>query len=337
MGLKPVKNKTRSVNFKMLEGKSFLTFQALSQKIRQRGVAIYLALIIMIVLLGIGVGLSTIIVGQLKIKRGMENSVAAFYAADTGVERILYEEKLCRNLSCGPFCNIAEIAEGSSFSDSVGDATYITDVTYEGDTVKLRSVGEYKGVKRAIETLVSRPVVTPAIISLDCPDPATDCDAIDWVRTTGSGKNSKTPYLLVSYSSYRSLIKWSLQDIPLNATIEYAKFHYFSDISTSGTTIYLRKIDNDGWDSNTTTALDLFNWPATDIGTGISYPTGTTGWHEPIIDITSLVQNENNPCTGNDILSLKWEYEVSAVRERYAAPNYTDDQTKRPYIEVKYH
>ena len=52
----------------------------------QKGVSLYLAVIIMLILLAIALGVSTILVGQIKTIRGMGNSVSAFYAADTGIE-----------------------------------------------------------------------------------------------------------------------------------------------------------------------------------------------------------------------------------------------------------
>lgn len=70
----------------------------------QRGVAVYLAIVIMFLLLGIGVGLATILIGQIKIMSGIGDSVVAFYAADTGIERALYEDKRCKQTPCPAYC-----------------------------------------------------------------------------------------------------------------------------------------------------------------------------------------------------------------------------------------
>ena len=56
----------------------------------ERGVSLYLALLIMAILLSIGLGMSAILFGQIKIIRGIGDSVVAFYAADTGIEEVLY-------------------------------------------------------------------------------------------------------------------------------------------------------------------------------------------------------------------------------------------------------
>lgn len=58
----------------------------------QKGVSLYLALVIMGILLALALGISTILVGQIKITKGMGDSVIAFYAADTGIERELFEK-----------------------------------------------------------------------------------------------------------------------------------------------------------------------------------------------------------------------------------------------------
>ncbi len=44
----------------------------------------------MTVLLAIALGISTVLLGQIELTRGIENSVVALYAADTGIERTLY-------------------------------------------------------------------------------------------------------------------------------------------------------------------------------------------------------------------------------------------------------
>lgn len=55
----------------------------------QRGVSLFLAIMVLSVILAIALGLSSILVSQIKIIRGMGNSVVAFYAADSGIEEAL--------------------------------------------------------------------------------------------------------------------------------------------------------------------------------------------------------------------------------------------------------
>jgi len=146
--------------------------------IRERGVSVYLALVIMFILLDIGLSLSTLLIGQIKVIREMGNSVAAFYAADTGIEREIYDrnphDSGCayhvfldldgdnNGTICGTACDTEDPCPlgpcPSSFDP--GDACYQVTVIDRGGvdcdpltvtTECIQSVGIYKGVRRAIK------------------------------------------------------------------------------------------------------------------------------------------------------------------------------------------
>ena len=55
----------------------------------QKGITLFLVMIILAVVLAVAIGLSTILISQIKMIAGMGNSVKALYAADTGIERVL--------------------------------------------------------------------------------------------------------------------------------------------------------------------------------------------------------------------------------------------------------
>ena len=102
----------------------------------------YITLLILTIMLAMVFGLSTIILRQIKMIRGMGDSVAALYAADTGIERVLYNIRI----------------EGGGGDVPPGnwgtDYGYITTTTTGGTCgtkTCLRSVGTYKQTKRAIE------------------------------------------------------------------------------------------------------------------------------------------------------------------------------------------
>jgi len=124
----------------------------------QRGVSLYLTIIIMVILLAVVLGLSAILLSQLKMVKEMENSVIAFYAADTGIERILYEDKLCRQVPpCLAPCK--NDSDGDGFCDGVptnydtGEVSLGNQATYNAKAITngFKSVGTFKGTKRAIE------------------------------------------------------------------------------------------------------------------------------------------------------------------------------------------
>ena len=60
-----------------------------NKKESQRGVSLYLAVVILAILLPVAIGLSSIVIFQFKMTRELGNSVVAFYAADSGLERTL--------------------------------------------------------------------------------------------------------------------------------------------------------------------------------------------------------------------------------------------------------
>ena len=109
---------------------------------------------VMTILLAMALGISTILFSQIKITRELGNSVAAFYAADTGIEWMLYQDEMCRRLS--PDCNLLICKEdctgllNQTFPEKyVGQSSYIASVSNNGATIK--SIGRYKETKRAIE------------------------------------------------------------------------------------------------------------------------------------------------------------------------------------------
>lgn len=110
----------------------------------QKGVSLYISCLIMMLLLGLSLGLSIILVSQLKIIRDMSKSVVAFYAADSGIERGLKENP----------------SPPWEFSGLLGDASYYVKAfspgkedcpSSPGITYCINSVGIYKGTRRAIQ------------------------------------------------------------------------------------------------------------------------------------------------------------------------------------------
>jgi len=118
-----------------------------------KGVSIYLSLMIMVILLAIGLGISAIVVSQMKMLTGMGDSVIAIYAADTGVERVLYAisiNDLHPNYqdSVGEASYNATLVCGSSFTEC--PSPLIKDPNCLASYYCLKSIGTYKGTKRAI-------------------------------------------------------------------------------------------------------------------------------------------------------------------------------------------
>lgn len=128
-------------------------FKSLNDK---RGVSLYFAIIILTILLAIALGLGTILISQSRMVREMGDSTTAFYGAETGLERILYEDKLCRQPGCSSLTwpcldtvNCDKGRLGGSVSDSLGQATY--QVIFNNGATDIISIGMYKSTRRAIQ------------------------------------------------------------------------------------------------------------------------------------------------------------------------------------------
>lgn len=117
-----------------------------------------MSIIILSVLLAIALGLGAILVRQTRMIKEMEDSVEAFYGADTGIERLLYEDKLCRQSGCGSLswicvdrlnCNAGRSSTESPLSGTVGQASY--NVTFNDGATSIMSRGLYGSSWRAIQ------------------------------------------------------------------------------------------------------------------------------------------------------------------------------------------
>lgn len=135
------------------------------KQLGEQGVSLYLAIVIMVILLSIVLGAATILVSQIRMIKEMENSVVAFYAADTGIERVL--EVIIKG-------NVPDTRYPLSGETPVGDASYYAEVSCcyalndncawktspcpitedlncNASLYCVKSVGIYKNTRRAIE------------------------------------------------------------------------------------------------------------------------------------------------------------------------------------------
>jgi len=110
-----------------------------------KGVSLYLGLVIMAIFLAIALGLTTLLIGQLGIIKGMGDSVVAFYAADTGIERILTMRDNLPEPSDPPLTDT--LPNGASYEVTVAKAGG----NCNADNYCLKSIGSFRDTKRAIE------------------------------------------------------------------------------------------------------------------------------------------------------------------------------------------
>jgi len=120
---------------------------------KQKGISVLYVVFIASILLAIGLGISAILIQQIKMMREIGYSVVAFYAADSGIERVLVDRQnpnlglhyySCYSLSSPP----CSLDNGSTYQVFVtsGGTSDCPDADY-----CIKSIGAYMGTKRAIE------------------------------------------------------------------------------------------------------------------------------------------------------------------------------------------
>ena len=144
-----------------------------------KGVSILLTVLIMSVVLAIGLGLSAILIQQTKMMKGIGDSVISFFAAESGIEKVLFYDyqkipqdgtrglcDICNQ--CPPEeCKECQITGTDFLPETCKNATitFHTDIDAKKSydiTAKIeqidttfkttiKSIGNYKETKRAIE------------------------------------------------------------------------------------------------------------------------------------------------------------------------------------------
>lgn len=111
--------------------------QRVCQKKQERGAALFIAVIVLSILLATGLGVSTILIGQFRVLFGIEESLQAFFAADSGIERALYQKQaVSGTLSSGATYDVQFLPPGPNCP---------------GPNYCLKSSGVFKNAERAVE------------------------------------------------------------------------------------------------------------------------------------------------------------------------------------------
>lgn len=114
-------------------------------KFSQKGISLYLSIMIMVILLAVVLGISGILIGQLKMMKGMENSIIAFYAADTGIEKALMER--ANPISLDGYSETLD--NGASYEIKV----LLPGSNCDAANYCISSVGTYRETQRAIQVV----------------------------------------------------------------------------------------------------------------------------------------------------------------------------------------
>lgn len=117
---------------------------SLTQK-SERGVSLYLTVMILTLILAMALGISSLLVSQIRLGHDLGDSVLAFYATETGVERSLFA--------------LSQGETGPQWQETLSNnASYVANFENPGEggcpaTVLnycLKSIGVYNGIRRGI-------------------------------------------------------------------------------------------------------------------------------------------------------------------------------------------
>ncbi len=110
--------------------------------ISQRGaISILLAALLLIQLLVIGLGIAFLIIRQIQMSGQAGLSVVAYYAAEAGAEKCLYQVRKETGGGC-------DIAGGGTITETLDGTTYTAE--YNG-VDGITSIGQYRGASRKVE------------------------------------------------------------------------------------------------------------------------------------------------------------------------------------------
>jgi hypothetical protein len=107
----------------------------------ESGVSLIFTVLFLTVILSTGLGIANLMLKEIKISSNIGYSVPAYYAAEAGIEKILYMDRKGGGVSEGDKGN-ENLSVGSKFE---------TEVTQIDPEITIKSVGTYNGVKRGVE------------------------------------------------------------------------------------------------------------------------------------------------------------------------------------------
>jgi len=167
----------------------------------QKGVSLFLGLVIMTIFLSMGLGLTLILMSQREVIRGIDYSVNAVTAADTGVEKTLYLDKRCATEStfcssnptlCDPDC--VGLVQSYNDSSPLGDSGATYDVTFNRNCgiSSIKSSGKYRSVRRAFDITYGASLAGSHLNSASNESCSVVCQQLECV-CSNIGLNSPTP------------------------------------------------------------------------------------------------------------------------------------------------
>ena len=172
---------------------------------KENGVSLIITFFIMIIILAVVLSISTLLYSEVKIIRNIGSSVVGFYAADSGIEKVLfYDKQVLPVVSTGTPCPLGtECSLGQTCTDSVCTKPAPRGLCsmYLHDDVKYPNACAQDGAANSPDTTIEHSVycnnpVAPISTSTDGHDGCAPeyCDDCSISFTTAFDKDKKTYY-----------------------------------------------------------------------------------------------------------------------------------------------
>jgi hypothetical protein len=104
------------------------------------GTSLLLVVVLLSAMLSISLGVFNLVFGQIRLSGEIADSFVSFFSADQGVEKILYRDRVLKNICTAPGTNC--FVEGPINVSSGG--CYSIRVSKNGGNTELVTVGQYR-------------------------------------------------------------------------------------------------------------------------------------------------------------------------------------------------
>jgi len=123
---------------------------------KSKGIALILTLSILTGLIALALGIATLLAREIKLSQEIANSVLAYGAADTGIERFMYglnKESLNPTNCCcaGAGCAAEKTVDCYPTTELSNGASYKVCTKKTAPPVEIKSTGTYKGTNRSVQ------------------------------------------------------------------------------------------------------------------------------------------------------------------------------------------
>ncbi len=119
--------------------------------LNNKGSSLYFAVAIIAIVLGVALGTSSILISQIGMIREMSNSVLAVYAADAGMENILYRIRAEGIYPANIAKSNVQLSNNSEYEINPENIYVSGEKECEAANFCIKTIGEHKGVQRAME------------------------------------------------------------------------------------------------------------------------------------------------------------------------------------------